>query len=302
MIRPFTYFPAESAKPRLWEKHVACFAPCLAGGRNIVPDLSLSRFNFTSTGTAMSMIASPIGTAMSYTGNAAHIQAVAAWGLPTKVGNNAIEDVVFLQAFFKFTHSGSAKESTIFWSDNPTVGSPNYYGYRLYVDNNTDKLRLMIANNDDNATTLPTWYTSAALTAGRWYHAIVGWWPNNASIVGGPWSYNSVFWIDGLPQDPTVTNSSPSGVEEYCAHLSTLNARVGATLGSTAPDVQVALINVWNRGLLDGEVAQLFADPLAMFRRRRVVAARLPGRVTRNTRQTMNVRPGVGFQTMRRST
>lgn len=266
-----------------------------------MPDLSPSRLDLAITGSAYSIGMSPLGPCLTFTGNAAMVQTAASWGLPCKFGNNSYYDAIFLHAYFLYTHSAGGKESTLFWSDNPTIGSP-LYGYRLYVDNNADKLKLMVANNDTTPTTTPTVYTSAAtLGGGQWYNVIVGWWPLYHDTGGAPSDCVRI-WINGK-QDalPTIVNSSPSGVEEYCSHLSTQNARIGATLGSTSPDFSIAMMNAWSRGLAVDEIDVLSADPVALFREDDQVVSKFPGRITRNTRQTMNSRPGVGFQTMRRS-
>lgn len=257
----FARSAGESIFPHLWPGLKCSYAPCLGiAGRNI-PDVSPSNYStWGLTGTAMTVVSSPIGPAIHYAGNSAHQQTAASWGLPCKVCAYTSDDAVFIETVFKFVHSGSAKESTIFWSDNPTIGTPNFYGYRLYVDNNTDKLKLMIGDNDDNAITLPCYYTSrTTLTADRWYHAVVGFvplWTGDASI-----GQVCQMWIDGLQEFPTIANP-----ESYCLHLNTQHARVGSTLGSVAPDLAVALVNIWNRELIGHEIGQLYADPLAMFR------------------------------------
>ncbi len=277
----FASRPGESLNPRFWDRLRLSAPPCLGfAGRNL-PDLSPARFDLAITGTAYSIGMSPIGPCLTFTGNAAMQQNAASWGLPCKFCINDYYDAIFLQAYFKFTHSAGAKESTLFWSDNPTVGS-SQYGYRLYVDNNADKLKLMIANGDLVPAATPTVYTSAGtLASGRWYHVIVGWWPLAYDTGGGP-SDACRMWIDGRQDGlPAVTNSTPSGVEEFCSHLATQNARIGATLGSTSPDFSIALLNVWNRGLADAEIAQLSVDPLAMFRRAEVSGAgKAPRRVS----------------------
>lgn len=264
----FASRPGESVNPRLWDRLRLCAPPCLGfGGRNL-PDLSSSRFDLAITGTAYSIGMSPIGPCLTFTGNAAMQQSAASWGLPCKFLNNSVYDMASIHAYFKYNHSAGAKESTIFWSDNPTAGSLTY-GYRLYVDNNTDKLKLKIANGDDSIPTgTSTFYTSnKTLTGGRWYNVVITW--TGLGRDAGAVDLCSM-WIDGIDEGYlTITPSTPSSVEEYCTHLTTQNARIGATLGSVAPDHSVALVNVWNRELSRPEINQINTDPLAMFRRRR---------------------------------
>jgi len=271
----FAHAQAESESPLLWDHLTVCAAPCLGIGGNRIADLSPHRFDFASTGTAsaLSFTASPWGPAARFAGNVAWQQAgSASYTLPCKFCTNSFDytDAFTIQALFRFAHSGSAKESTLFWSDNPTLGSL-IYGYRLYVDNNTDKLKLMIANGDNMVTTTPTYYTSATtLTSGQWYNVVVlyGWSIFNTG-QGCIMCINSPAW-----EYPTITNSTPAGVETYCAHLGTQNSRIGASLGSVAPDFEVALLNVWNTvsmfddvNLTGGSaIDYLLTDPLRMFR------------------------------------
>lgn len=291
----FAMRPCDSAYPSLWQQMKFAMATPVAGGRNAL-DLSPSRFNGTPLGTSSSTLfggMSPIGPCVGFLGNNALVWTAATWGLPVKFMTSSGSDKLTIQAYFKFTHSGSAKESTIFYSDVPTVGQPGR-GYRLYVDNNADKLQLQIANTPDEVTTFPCVYKTSALTADKWYHAVFmfGEELHLFIYIGGT---TCAAWIDGDMELPTI-----SGTEQYCTHVTSRNARIGATLGSTAPDISVAQVTIWNRWLLERETQQLAIDPLAMFRRRRSLVGFAPlGRVTRNTRQTMNVRPGVGFQTMR---
>jgi hypothetical protein len=272
---------------------------CLGiGGPRNMPDLSPSRFDWVAQGNG-TMGMSPIGPAFKAAGNQSLQQTAAAWGLPCKFHTNSVFDKMTMQAYFKFTHSGSAKTSTLFWSDNATAGAPQYYGYRLFVDNNTDQLKLMIANGDDNVTTFPAYYTSiSTLTSNRWYHVVVTWTGLGRDGAGNDLA--SMF-IDGVDEGYlTVTNAIPSGVEEFCVHSTARSSRIGSTLNSIAPDIEVALVNVWNRELAARELDDLYLDPVRMFRKRRPVWGKTLGRVTRNTRQTMNSSPGVGFMRMRR--
>ncbi len=272
----FALGPHQAKFPNLWVGRKLFFPPCLGFAGRDVPDLSHSSgLDFTATGTAsaLSVIGSPIGPALSFAGNIALQQAgSASYTLPCKFLTNTLTDEFSIQAFFQYNHSAGAKESTIFWSDNPTAGS-HFYGYRFYIDNNTDKLRLRVANDDGALGVDSTYYRSAStLTGGKWYSAIITWTGGGRDAAGVDLCS---MWIDGVDDGYlTITNSTPSGVEEYGSHLGTQNARVGSTLGSTAPDFSVALVNVWNRELKRDEIARLSADPLAMFRRRRAAGAK----------------------------
>lgn len=290
MMRPivgqFAGRPSESAHPRLWDGLTVGFAPCVTGAGRDVVDLSPNRYDFVFVGSAaaLSVEASPVGQALKFAGNVALEQQDASWGLPCKILTASDEDVVVISTVFKFVHSGGAKESTIFWSDNPTVGS-NLYGYRVWVDNNTDKLRFGVWNAyNDPVSGTSTRYTSATtLTAGRWYRATVVFYPlmeSDAPLYG----QRCMMFIDGVLEFPTVGpgNFPSSTGQNNGSHLTTQHSRVGSTLGSTAPDISVALINVWNKqwfGVWDGgtdslesakaTISQINADPLAMYRRRR---------------------------------
>lgn len=270
--------PGTSRFPSLWRGLKVGFAPCITGAGRNVPDFAFGRFPFafTGSGAAFSTGFSPIGASVQFAGNAALAQT--ATNAPCKFLANSVYDEFSIQAYFRYTHSGSAKESTIFWSDNATVAS-SYYGYRLYVDNNTDKLKLMVANGDNMVTVSPTYYTSnTTLTGGKWYHVNIVW---TGLGRDGALVDLALFFIEGVDDGYlTITNSVPSGVEEYCSHLGTQVPRIGATLNSIAPDIQVAMVNVWNRALAVREIATQAADPRAMFRRRRFVGAKAPRLIT----------------------
>lgn len=217
----------------------------------------------------MSFTGSPIGQSLAIAGNAGAQQAgSASYTLPCKFCTNAITDEFSIQAYFKYVHNAGAKESTIFWSDNQAINLIKY-GYRLYVDNNTDTLWLMVANGDNPLTPAsPTYYPSnTTLTGGQWYNVILTWTGIGRDGIG--FDYCTMYF-DGIDDGYfTFVPSAPSGVEEYCSHLGTLNARIGSTVANTAPEESIALVNVWNRVLTISEIKTLSTDPLAMFRMRR---------------------------------
>lgn len=278
----FARSAGESVNPHLWRGHLLGFVPCLGfAGRN-VPDVSASRYDFAFTGTssALSQIQSPVGPALNFAGNCALQQSAASWGLPCKILANSTDDMFMIQAVFKYTHSAAAKESVIFWSDNPTVGS-HTYGYRLSVDNNADKLRLATMNDCDGIVRSDTLYKSTStLTGGLWYHLVVVY----DIALSGTSAYNAcTFFLNGLVDFTALTGGFPGGVEHTGSHLSSQNARVGSCLGYTAPDIAVALVNVWKLrvGGISGDqigffANQLYNDPLAMYRRRRRSGAKAP--------------------------
>lgn len=268
-----------SRYPFLWDGIKVNFGPCAGYAARYIPDLTFG-LGWSSVGSNAvwssydAVPGSNIGPAMYMRGNVGFEQAASAAALPAKFCTNAIGDQFSIQAVFQYPHSAGAKESTIFWSDNQAVNLIKY-GYRLYVDNNTDKLWLMVANGDNPLTpATPTYYPSnTTLVGGRWYSVVVTW--TGVGRDGLGFDYATMYF-DGVDDGYfTFVPSNPSGVEEYCAHLSTLNARIGTTVASTAPDVQIALINVWNRELTRAEIDLISHDPIAMYRRRSAKTTRL---------------------------
>lgn len=268
----FAFNPGDSAHARLWHKHKVGFNPCVSGtGTNIV-DLSPSKYAFARTGAAgTSVVVSPIGPGTVYAANTGHRQTAASWGLPCKFMTTANEDELTVQAVFKFNHSAVAKESVIFESDTRTLGANVPRGYKLMVDNNADKVQLMCANTPDELLTFPCYYKSVALTPGQWYHVVFSFGGFLGQSIEDDATTFAYLWLDGVRAYPTIV-----GTEQNVTHVASKHATIGATFGSTAPDISVAQVNVWNRFLRVGEIALLHRDPLAMFRRRRLVLGMVP--------------------------
>lgn len=285
---PFTVNPTRSKVPSLWSGYVGGFAPFSVSKECYNP--ATNRYPVKANGSAYSITDSPIGRAIYWTGNASQEWA-AATANPFKF---ASETPITIQAMFKYVHQSSTKEFHIFKSDNSTIGIPAPYGWGLYVEPNLDKL--VFFTDRGNAGDVPhgaTWdTTNSSLSQNTWYHAIVTW-DAYESFLWNNFDY-ATFYINGLQ-----VSQARSATERLYIHHSSLVSRSGASFGQTTPDFGVSLVGIWSRHLSYREIDCLSADPLAMFRPMRRIIGRSFGRITKNTRQTMNVRPGVGFQTLR---
>jgi hypothetical protein len=209
------------------------------------------------------MTASPIGPSMRFSGNAA-VQ----WSGDATLGNKfkfaaGNDGALTIHAYFKYIHKTGANNMTLFRSDNPVASNP--YGYYLYVDANADSLVFEPHRGETGLETppivMPVYTALGALTGGKWHNVAVTWRPWD--VADPEFGQYAMMYIDGKAVFPTFTHT-----ERTITHSSSLHSRCGASVGALAPDLEVALVHVWNRRLYGAEVGMLMVDPPALFRRR----------------------------------
>lgn len=274
----FAYNPEESQNPRLWDRNVLCAAPCLGiGGPRNLPDLSPSRWDAAFNSVAGTYGGgSPIGPTVRLNGTNASLQWTAnSAGLPTKIGTGIGNPITLtIQVYFRYVHKASSNHNFLYRSDaNPSVLTPTFHGWGLYVEANTDDL-VLFSNTAGALTpdkeyqwrlaTSPSPGTFTALTGGKWHHVIVTYDSNDLAdpdigqyvmmCIDGQWIY---------PGTPVLG-------EIGAVHSLTKHAKTGSVISgtSTTPDFELALLNVWARRLPWQEIDQLMVDPRLMFRRR----------------------------------
>lgn len=262
--RGFAFRSGESRYPHLWKDAKLLIDPCLGFGGRYISDLAPGRYPGTHTGsTAWGLVGSPIGPAYSFTGNAS-IQQVWVTGatLPCQFAAGTTKQFT-IQTYFKYNTDAL---HNIFWSDNPPVGQ-NVYGYQLYVTTIAGTEYLEVSIHDGTLADLGAcqYRTQTALTSGKWHHAIITWDP----AVIDPSTLTVAFTIDGKFVGTTVV-----GTEHQIYHSTNQNSRIGAARFMTTPNIQIAMVNIWNRRLAWREIDHLMADPLAMFRRRERAGAK----------------------------
>jgi hypothetical protein len=264
-MQGFAHGPGEAVHPHLWAGYLGGMTPCLGlAGRN-APDVSPYRYDGVAQANPvlMTITGSPIGPAIRFTGGAA-IQ----WNGDSSLGNKFKvangERPITIHAYFRYVHKTSANKMTLFRSDDATVGSLEY-GYHLYVEANADSLKFETHRGETGLEVppivMPVYTAAGALTGGKWHNVVVTWWPKD---VEDPYQGQYVMMnIDGKWIYPTFINT-----ERDIIHLNSQHSRCGASFGNTAPDLEVALVEVWNRRLPWRAIDLLMADPSAVFRRR----------------------------------
>lgn len=250
--------PGEAEFAALWRGFLGGLVPWALGRHAANP--GPSRYGASVVGTAWSVVGSPLGRAMQFTGNAAlQWDGNATLGHPYKVadGNGPIT----IQAHFRYVHKSSANKMYLFRSDNQTVGQLPH-GYGLYVEANQDQLVFTTdRGSGGDAQPAAEWKSAtSSLTPGKWHHVIATFYAWDVQDV--EIQQFVVMWIDGRLIYPSV----PAG-ELGFAHRLADHARCGAASGGTQPDFEIDLLSVWNARLPWREIDQLCADPLAMFRR-----------------------------------
>lgn len=255
----------EAFYPHMWAGYLGGMTPCLGlAGRN-APDVSPYRYDGALSGSAsaLTVTESPIGPAIRFAGNVA-IQ----WNGDSSLGNKfkliGPYYPLTIHAYFRYVHKGSATKMSLFRSDNATVGSQEY-GYHLYVEANGDSLKFEPHRGEtgleDPPIVMPVYTAAGALTGGKWHNVVVTWWPWD---VENPEQGQYVMMnIDGNWIHPTFI-----GTERDIIHLNRQHSRCGATRDALASDLEVALVEVWNRRLPWRAGDLLMADPPAVFRMR----------------------------------
>jgi hypothetical protein len=270
-MQGFAHGAGESANPFLWNQMVLSMAPCMGVGGVNCPDLSPSRYGSAIVGlaSAFSITGSPIGPAFRFNGNVAQQWVASTWGLPTKIFGGAAGTIeCTVQVFFRYVHKESATTMCLFRTDNVVgLGSSNY-GWGVTVEANTDDL-ILFANRGNGLDPDPyrQWKLASGnpattLTGGKWHSAIITYSATDQAypLVGQVVMMN----LDGKWVYPSVPLSEIVPVYNLA-----LNARCGSMRGATAPDFEIALLNVWARRLCWQEIAQLQADPLMMFQQKK---------------------------------
>lgn len=265
-VQGFARNAGEAFHSAMWREYLGGMAPCLGlAGRNPA-DPGPGRYDGALTGlaSALSVTASPIGPAIRFNGNVA-IQWDGQSGTGNKFKCATDENRVTLHVYFRYVHKGSTTKMSLFRSDTPTLGVEPY-GYHLYVEANGDSLVLEGHRGETGGETppiiMPIYTASGVLTGGKWHNAVVTWCGRDADNFD-EFAQFVMMYIDGTTVSPTFSNT-----ERTIVHLATHHSRCGASLGQTAPDLEVALLEVWNRRLYGQEIYTLMADPLAVFRRR----------------------------------
>lgn len=311
LYNDFAHAPEESGSPWLWDRQKLAYAPCL-GAIGVTPfDHSLARFNGAAmTTSGWSWVMSPIGPALYFDGSLNRVVqwTAASWGLPVKCGGGGAE--VTIEFYVRLDYvDNAARYSLIFRSDVPGVADTLFYGYRVDVNQKTGALRLFVQDGTTSGgppvAKEVKYESSVNLTPDVWNHVVVIFNPALAVTSVGQMC---LMLINGALDYPAVTLTA-TAVEIDLAHSTSKNGRIGGLYEGNNPKFAIALLRVWQRSLiafddagvaLPWEADGLYLDPLGQFRRPDVVVGKSLGRTTRNTRQTMNCAPGVGFMRMRR--
>ena len=250
--------PGDARFPALWRGYLGGIVPWAIGRH--APNPGPSRYAGAVTGSAWSVVGSPLGRAMQFTGNAAlQWDGHATLGHPFKVGSG--DGPVTIQAHFRYVHKSSATKMYLFRSDNPPVGQLPH-GYGLYVEASEDRL-VFTTDRGNGGDTQPAaeWKSAASsLLGGKWHHVVATFYAWDVQDV--EIQQYVVMWIDGKLIYPSVPVTEISFAHRLGDH-----ARCGASSGSTQPDFEIDLLSIWNARFAWREIDQLCADPLAMFRR-----------------------------------
>lgn len=248
----------ESANPALWRGYLGGIVPWMVGRTCANP--GPSRYGAAVTGTAWSVVGSPLGRAMQFTGNAfLQWDGHTTLGNPFKVANG--DGPITIQAHFRYTHKTSANKMYLFRSDNQSVGQLAY-GYGLYVEANQDRLVFTTdrGNGGDPQPACEWKSATSSLTPGKWHHVVVSFYTWDVQDV--EIQQYVVMWIDGLQIYPSVP-----ATEMAFMHRNADHSRCGGASGATQPDFEIDLLGVWNARLAWREIDLFNGDPLAMFRR-----------------------------------
>lgn len=248
---------SESEHPALWRGYLGGITPWMVGRQCANP--GPSRYGGTMTGSAWSVVGSPLGRALQFTGNASlQWDGNATLGNPFKVANGG--GPITIQAHFRYTHKSSANKMYLFRSDNQTVGQAAY-GYGLYVEANQDRLVFTTdRGNGGDAIPAAEWKSAAStLSGGKWHHVVATFYEWDITDVDI--QEYVVMWIDGVQLFPSVP-----AIERLFVHRNADHSRCGATIGNVSPDFEIDLLSVWNARLAWREIDLFNADPLAMFR------------------------------------
>lgn len=251
----------ESIYPRLWDRYLGILVPWQCG--RVCVDPSPARYDGSISGTssALSVTASPIGHAIRCNGNVG-IQ----WSGHATVGNKfklagPIGDMALtVQAYFKYAHKAtSGHHMNLFKSDVPTIADP--VGYQLHLDANTERMIFTVYDGTAPSPIAMEWISAASyLTPGKWHTFAMTMF---AADVGDIEIGQIVmFWLDGKIAYPTQTINRSA-----IAFTNSLHSKLGGRESGLDPELDVALLSMWNRRLAWREIDQINVDPLMMFRR-----------------------------------
>ena len=272
MINPlvsFAHSGGEAFYPFLWKNYIGGMTPCLGlAGRN-VPDVSPYRYGGTLFGSAsgLTVTGSPVGPAIRFNGSTSiQWDGHSTLGNKFKVAGSYTADFSYLpltiHAYFRYVHKGTVTKMSLFRSDNPLVSDDTEYGYHLYVEANGDSLVFESHRGEKASNPMPIYTATGELTGDKWHNVVVTYYPWDADAEYGQYVMMNIDgrWIRPDFNWPTIT-------ERYIIHSASKHSRCGSSFGNTAPDLEVALVEIWSQRLPWRTINLLMANPLAVFQR-----------------------------------
>jgi hypothetical protein len=257
----------EARYPRLWDGWVLGFAPCLGAfspaADTIAFDLSPQQHRSDAqSGNNIGIVNSPLGPAVDLrkTGGG---NGTIDFASDATVGNK-FKDLVArlgqpqhgmtIQSYAM--HAVLGGQTALFCTDKG-VNAGWEYAYDTSVN------KCPVVNYYDAAGIQGSWTGATnSLVTNKYQNVIF-------IHIGLPWGVgtddqftplDALFWVDGTRYYPT-----PSGVKAPDLYDNTVVSAIGGqgTIGRF-----VALLNIWDRALMQPEIDLLNADPLAMYRKR----------------------------------